>query len=84
MMLLLGVSLVLASIALVFGVVLRPRTPRLPLDRRRPVAEESESSLTRFAGILSDGIDAVLRRRGWNNTLASASCDTASIARRRL
>jgi tight adherence protein B len=72
MILVLGLVCVLASIALVFAVVLRPRTPRLPLDRRRPVIEEPESGLTRFAGVLTDAIDGVLRRRGWNNALASA------------
>ncbi|MFE5836128.1 type II secretion system F family protein [Arthrobacter sp. NPDC056493] len=58
-----GVVLVIAS-ALLGGVaVLIPRTPTVPLDRRRPFRAEADSQLTRFAGSAVQSIDRVLAKR---------------------
>ncbi|MFE4834307.1 type II secretion system F family protein [Arthrobacter sp. NPDC056691] len=59
----LGVVLVIAS-ALLGGVaVLIPRTPTVPLERRRPFRAEADSQLTRFAGSAVQSIDRVFARR---------------------
>lgn len=58
-----GVVLVIAS-ALMGGVaVLIPRTPTVPLDRRRPFRTEADSQLTRFAGSAVQSVDRVLAKR---------------------
>jgi tight adherence protein B len=59
----LGVVLVVASVVLGGIAVLIPRTPTVPLDRRRPFRTEADSQLTRFAGNAVQSIDRVLSRR---------------------
>ena len=55
MVLTFGIILVVAAIALAGVAVLIPRTPTVPLDRRRPFRTEPDSQLTRFAGIRRPG-----------------------------
>ncbi|UKA62139.1 type II secretion system F family protein [Arthrobacter sp. FW306-04-A] len=63
MILLIGTALMLAAI-LLFGVaVILPKTPEVPLDRRRPYQGGSGSQLTRFAGSAADVVHGVLTRR---------------------
>jgi tight adherence protein B len=59
----LGVVLVVASVVLGGVAVLIPRTPTVPLDRRRPFRTEADSQLTRFAGNAVQSIDRVLAKR---------------------
>ncbi|MDP9694106.1 UNVERIFIED_ORG: tight adherence protein B [Arthrobacter globiformis] len=59
----LGVILVVAAAVLGGVAVLIPRTPTVPLDRRRPFRTEADSQLTRFAGRAVDSIDRVLAKR---------------------
>jgi tight adherence protein B len=59
----LGVFLVIASVVLGGVAVLIPRTPTVPLERRRPFRTEEDSQLTRFAGSAVQSIDRVLARR---------------------
>jgi tight adherence protein B len=59
----LGVVLVVAAAVLGGVAVLIPRTPTVPLDRRRPFRTESDSQLTRFAGSAVQSIDRVLAKR---------------------
>ncbi|WP_353712728.1 type II secretion system F family protein [Arthrobacter sp. K5] len=59
----LGVVLVVASVVLGGVAVLIPRTPTVPLDRRRPFRTEADSQLTRFAGNVVQSIDRVLAKR---------------------
>ena len=54
MILTISVILVVAAAALAGATVLIPRTPTVPLDRRRPFRTESDSQLTRFAGSAVD------------------------------
>ncbi|MET3949442.1 type II secretion system F family protein [Arthrobacter sp. UYEF36] len=63
MILIIAVALVVASAALAGATVLIPRTPTVPLDRRRPFRTESDSQLTRFAGSAVDAIDGFLAKR---------------------
>ncbi|MDQ1059601.1 tight adherence protein B [Arthrobacter globiformis] len=58
-----GVVLVIASVVLGGVAVLIPRTPTVPLDRRRPFRTEADSQLTRFAGNAVLSIDRVLAKR---------------------
>ncbi|APX03134.1 type II secretion system F family protein [Arthrobacter sp. QXT-31] len=58
-----GVILVVASVLLGGVAVLIPRTPTVPLDRRRPFRTEADSQLTRFAGSAVQSIDRVLSKR---------------------
>ncbi|WP_223980188.1 type II secretion system F family protein [Arthrobacter sp. NicSoilB8] len=46
----LGVALVFAALLLLGGAFLAPRKATVPLDRRRPVQNQPDSALTRFAG----------------------------------
>ncbi|MEV7606260.1 type II secretion system F family protein [Paenarthrobacter sp. NPDC089322] len=63
MMLLIGMALMLLAIV-VFGVaVILPRTPDVPLDRRRPYQVGAGSQLTRFTGSTTDALHGVLARR---------------------
>jgi len=59
----LGVVLVVASVVLGGVAVLIPRTPTVPLDRRRPFRTEADSQLTRFAGSAVQSVDRVLAKR---------------------
>jgi tight adherence protein B len=59
----LGVVLVVAAAVLGGVAVLIPRTPTVPLDRRRPFRTEADSQLTRFAGNAVQSIDRVLAKR---------------------
>ncbi|KRE64309.1 type II secretion system protein F [Arthrobacter sp. Soil736] len=63
MILTMGIVLVVAA-ALLGGVaVLIPRTPTVPLDRRRPFRTEPDSQLTRVAGTAVQTIERFLTRR---------------------
>ncbi|GAB2713566.1 type II secretion system F family protein [Arthrobacter bambusae] len=63
MILLIGTALMLSAI-LLFGVaVILPKTPEVPLDRRRPYQVASGSQLTRFAGSTAEVVHGVLARR---------------------
>jgi tight adherence protein B len=59
----LGVVLVIGAAVLGGIAVLIPRTPTVPLDRRRPFRTEVDSQLTRFAGNAVQSIDRVLAKR---------------------
>jgi tight adherence protein B len=59
----LGVVLVIAAAVLGGVAVLIPRTPTVPLERRRPFRTEADSQLTRFAGNAVQSIDRVLAKR---------------------
>lgn len=62
-MLLTGMALMLSAI-LIFGVaVILPKTPEVPMDRRRPYQVGPGSQLTRFAGSAADVLHRVLARR---------------------
>lgn len=63
MVLTIGISLVIAAIAVTGVAVMIPRTPTLPLDRRQPFRTESDSQLTRFAGQAVQGIEHFLAKR---------------------
>jgi tight adherence protein B len=63
MILTIGIILVISSFALGGVAVLIPRTPTVPLDRRRPFRTESDSQLTRFAGSAVQTIERLLRKR---------------------
>ena len=63
MVLTLGIILVVAAIVLAGVAVVIPRTPTIPLERRRPFRTESDSQLTRFAGSAVQGIERVLAKR---------------------
>jgi tight adherence protein B len=63
MIVILGVVLVVAAAVLGGVAVLIPRTPTVPLDRRRPFRTEADSQLTRFAGNAVGSIDRVLAKR---------------------
>lgn len=63
MILLTGTAMMLSAI-LLFGVaVILPKTPEVPLDRRRPYQVGSGSQLTRFAGSTAEVVHGVLTRR---------------------
>lgn len=63
MILLTGTAFMLGAI-LLFGVaVILPKSPGVPLDRRRPYQAGPGSQLTRFAGSASGAIHGVLTRR---------------------
>lgn len=63
MVLTIGIILVVASVALAGATLLIPRTPTVPLDRRRPHRTEPDSQLTRFAGSAVQTIDVLLTKR---------------------
>ncbi|TSE14930.1 type II secretion system protein F [Arthrobacter sp. KBS0703] len=60
-----GIILVVTSVALGGVAVLIPRTPTVPLDRRRPYRTESDSQLTRFAGSAVRTIERFLAKRNF-------------------
>ncbi|MFJ5699407.1 type II secretion system F family protein [Arthrobacter sp. NPDC093139] len=63
MVLTFGIIFVIAAIALAGVAVVIPRTPTVPLDRRRPFRTEPDSQLTRFAGSAVQGIERFLAKR---------------------
>jgi tight adherence protein B len=63
MILTIGVVLVVAAAVLGSVAVVIPRTPTVPLDRRRPFRTEPDSQLTRFAGSAVQTIERFLTRR---------------------
>ena len=63
MVLTLSVILVVSAAILAGVTVLIPRTPAIPLDRRRPFRTDSDSQLTRFAGSAVDVIEGFLAKR---------------------
>ncbi|GAA1269354.1 type II secretion system F family protein [Arthrobacter pascens] len=65
MVLTLGIILLIAAIAVAGVAVVIPRTPTVPLDRRRPFRTEPDSQLTRFAGSAVQGIERFLAKRNF-------------------
>ena len=65
MVLTFGIILVIAAIGLAGVAVVIPRTPTVPLDRRRPFRTEPDSQLTRFAGSAVQGIERFLTKRNF-------------------
>lgn len=66
--------LVLAGLVGLF-IVFRSRTPRLPMDRRRPpraARDQSPSQLSRITGMTTEAISEFLERRGWTRKVAGA------------
>jgi tight adherence protein B len=63
MVLTIGIILVIAAFALGGVAVLIPRTPTVPLDRRRPYRTDSDSQLTRFAGSAVQTLESFLAKR---------------------
>jgi len=63
MILLTGTAFMLLAIVLFSVAVILPKSPGVPLDRRRPYQAGSGSQLTRFAGSASGAIHGVLERR---------------------
>jgi tight adherence protein B len=63
MVLIISVILVVAAAALAGATILIPRTPTVPLERRRPYRTDSDSQLTRFAGSAVEVIERFLARR---------------------
>lgn len=63
MVLIISVILLVAAAVLAGATVLIPRTPTVPLDRRRPYRTESDSQLTRFAGSAVEVIEHFLAKR---------------------
>ncbi|SDH43812.1 tight adherence protein B [Arthrobacter subterraneus] len=57
-----GTALVLAALGLLFFAT-RPHQSAVPLDRRRPPVEESDSKLTRFAGSAVRAVERFLKKR---------------------
>ncbi|WP_425425019.1 type II secretion system F family protein [Arthrobacter subterraneus] len=62
MVFLYGTALVLAALGLLFFAT-RPHQSAVPLDRRRPPVEESDSKLTRFAGSAVRAVERFLKKR---------------------
>lgn len=58
-----SVILIVAAAVLAGVTVLIPRTPTVPLDRRRPYRTESDSQLTKFAGSAVEVIERFLAKR---------------------
>ncbi|MCD1146164.1 type II secretion system F family protein [Kocuria sp. LUK] len=66
--------LVLAGLLGLF-VVFRSRTPRLPMDRRRPPRgprEQEASQLSRLTGVTTEAVSEFLEERGWTRRIAAA------------
>ncbi|MBT2521305.1 type II secretion system F family protein [Arthrobacter sp. ISL-28] len=63
MMLFAGITLFVAAFALGAVALLIPRTPTVPLERRRPYAFAKNSQLTRFAGSAVESVDQFLAGR---------------------
>ena len=79
--LLTGVGLLFVAGLLGVFAVGRSRTPRLPMDRRRPVLnaeEEKPSQLSKLTGITTEAISSALERYGWTRKISTA-LDLAGI-----
>lgn len=73
--LLIGIGLLVLAGLLGLFVVFRSRTPRLPMDRRRPPRanrEQSPSRLTRLSGVTTEAVTEFLEQRGWTRRVAAA------------
>ncbi|MFW6188740.1 MAG: type II secretion system protein F, partial [Actinomycetota bacterium] len=73
--LLVGVGLLVLAGLLGLFVVFRSRTPRLPMDRRRPPRgprELESSQLSRLSGVTTEAVSEFLERRGWTRKVAAA------------
>lgn len=63
MMLSVGMGLLLAAAVVIGVMVFLPRSPEIPLDRRQPYREKSDSQLARIAGSAVGVIEGFLSRR---------------------
>ncbi|MFF0943880.1 type II secretion system F family protein [Kocuria sp. CPCC 205300] len=75
MPLLLGVGLLILAGFIGLFLVFRSRTPRLPMDRRRPPRpprEQSSSQLSRITGMTTEAVSEFLERRGWTRKVSEA------------
>jgi tight adherence protein B len=73
--LLVGVGLLVLTGLLGLFVVFRSRTPRLPMDRRRPPRgprELESSQLSRLSGVTTEAVAEFLERKGWTRNVAAA------------
>ncbi|MFC4903333.1 type II secretion system F family protein [Kocuria oceani] len=73
--LLAGVGLLVLAGLLALFVVFRSRTPRLPMDRRRPPRGPREleaSQLSRLSGVTTEAVAEFLERKGWTRRVAAA------------
>ncbi|SDP37524.1 tight adherence protein B [Arthrobacter sp. ok909] len=59
----LGVVFVFAAVLLLGGALFAPRNATVPLDRRRPVQNQPDSPLTRFAGSAVQLVDRLFAKR---------------------
>lgn len=71
-MLLAGLLLCYGALAVLVTIAFKSRTPRLPVERRRPTVEDTESFLGRMTGVAAGAIDDVLNRYGWTRSVAVA------------
>lgn len=71
-MLIAGALCWVLALAVLFVVVARSATPRLPEERRRPPTVAPASRLSRLTGRTTDEIGGVLDRHGWTRSLADA------------
>lgn len=79
--LLAGIGLLLAAGLVGLFLVGRSRTPRLPMDRRRPpvtAADAKPSQLSRLTGITTEAIAEFLERHGWTRRIAT-TLDLAGV-----
>jgi tight adherence protein B len=70
-----GFGLLLLAGLLGLSVVFRSRTPRLPMDRRRPPRgprEPESSQLSRLSGVTTEAVAEFLQRKGWTRKVAAA------------
>ncbi|WP_426996569.1 type II secretion system F family protein [Pseudarthrobacter sp. N5] len=63
MMLTIGMTFLCAATVVLGSALLMPRTPEVPLDRRRPFEVDPPSQLTRFAGSAVTAVDRYLSGR---------------------
>jgi tight adherence protein B len=73
--LLVGIGLVVLAGLLGLFVVFRSRTPRLPMDRRRPPRGPRDletSQLSRLSGVTTEAVAEFLERKGWTRKVAAA------------
>jgi tight adherence protein B len=70
-----GVGLLVLAGLIGLFLVFRSRTPRLPMDRRRPPRaprEQGSSQLSRITGMTTEAVSEFLERRGWTRKVAEA------------
>lgn len=73
--LLIGVGLLVLAGLIGLFLVFRSRTPRLPMDRRRPPRaprEQGSSQLSRITGMTTEAVSEFLERKGWTRKVAEA------------